>query len=157
MSLNLSETTRKKIDKIIAGYPRKEAALLPILHLAQQEFGQITAAEEQLVAELLEIKPIEVREVVSFYTMYNRKAVGKYHIQICSNLSCSLLGSGALVDYLTEKLGIKPGETTADMRFSLSTVECLGACEQAPCMMINFDYHGDLDKEKIDKILEDLK
>jgi len=157
MSLNLSETTRKKIDKIIAGYPRKEAALLPILHLAQKEFGQITAAEEQLVAELLEIKPIEVREVVTFYTMYNRKAVGKYHIQICSNLSCSLLGSGALVDYLTEKLGIKPGETTEDMRFSLSTVECLGACEQAPCMMINFDYHGDLDKEKIDKILEDLK
>lgn len=157
MSLNFSETTRKKIDKIIDGYPRKEAALLPILHLAQQEFGQIGAAEEHLVAELLEIKPIEVREVVTFYTMYNRKPVGKYHIQVCANISCSLLGGEALIDYLSEKLGIAPGETTEDNLYTLSTVECLGACEQAPCMMVNFDYHGYLDKTKIDKILEDLK
>ena len=157
MSLNFTETTRKKIDKIIAGYPRKEAALLPVLHLTQQEFGRITAAEEQLVADLLEIKPVEVREVVSFYTMYNRLPVGKYHIQVCSNLSCSLLGSGALIDYLTDKLGIRPGETTEDKMFTLSTVECLGACEMAPCMMINFEYYGNLDKTKIDKILDDLK
>jgi NADH-quinone oxidoreductase subunit E len=157
MSLNFSEATQKKIDKIITGYPRKEAALLPILHLAQQEFGQIGGAEEQLVANLLEIKPVEVREVVTFYTMYNRKSVGKYHIQVCANLSCSMMGGEALIGYLSEKLGIAPGETTEDKLFTLTTVECLGACEQAPCMMINFDYHGPLDKTKIDKILEDLK
>ena len=89
--------------------------------------------------------------------MYNRTTVGTYHIQVCSNLSCSLLGSGRLVDHLSQKLGIGPGETTKDGRFTLSTVECLGACEEAPAMMINFDYYGRLDEEKIDKILDDLK
>lgn len=156
-SLNFSEATRKKIEKLIAGYPRREAALLPVLHLAQKEFGKITAAEEHLVADLLDIKPVEVREVVTFYTMYNRQPLGKYHIQICSNLSCSLLGGQALLDHLSEKLGIQPGETTEDRMFSLSTVECLGACEMAPCMMVNFDYHGHLDEEKVDKILDELK
>lgn len=157
MSLEFSDKTRKKIDKIIARYPQKEAALLPVLHVIQREFGQISEEEEILAASLLGISQVKVREVVSFYTMFNRKAVGKYHIQICSNLTCTLMGADNVLNFIEEKLGIKPGETTSDKKFSLSTVECLGACEQAPSMMINFDYYGYLDKEKINKILDNLE
>jgi len=157
MSPEFSEKTKKAVEEIVARYPRKEAAILPVLHLAQQEFGCISSEEEKLVAELLEVKPIKVREVVTFYTMLNREPLGKYHIQVCSNLSCSLLGAENMIDYLKKKLGIEVGETTQDKKFTLSTVECLGACEQAPCMMVNFDYYGYLDEKKIDEILNSLK
>lgn len=157
MSPEYSDFMKKKIDELISGYPERRAAILPVLHITQKEFGQITSAEEKLVAELLDIKPIEVHEVVTFYSMFNQKKVGKYHIQICSNLTCTLLGAGNLLEYLQNKLGIKPGETTDDEKFTLSTVECLGACEEAPVMMVNFDYHGHLDKKKIDKLLDNLK
>lgn len=157
MNPGFSERTRKKIDKIIARYPQKEAAILPLLHITQQEFGFISPDSEKLVAEILGIKPIRVREVVTFYTMLNREPIGKYYIQVCSNLSCSLLGAEKLIDYLKEKLRIEPGQTTKDKKFTLSLVECLGACEQAPCMMVNFDYYGNLDKKKIDKILDGLE
>lgn len=157
MNPGFSERTRKKIDKIVARYPQKEAAILPLLHITQQEFGFISPDSEKLVAEILGIKPIRVREVVTFYTMLNREPIGKYYIQVCSNLSCTLLGSEKLIDYLKGKLGIEPGQTTKDKKFTLSLVECLGACEQAPCMMVNFDYYGNLDKKKIDKILDGLE
>ena len=141
---------------IIAHYPKKQAALLPVLHVAQNEFGFISEDTERKVASLLEIKPVQVREVVTFYTMYNRQEVGKYHIQVCSNLSCSILGAESLLTFLLKKLNIGLGEMTEDKKFTVSTVECLGACEQAPCMMVNFDYYGNLDKGKIDKILDNL-
>ena len=157
MSPEFREETRKKIKEVVARYPRKEAALLPVLHITQKEFGYISAKEEKLVAQVLGIEPIRVRELVTFYTMLNQEPLGKYHIQVCSNLSCSLLGADKLIDYLKEKLGVEPGETTKDRKFTLSLVECLGACEQAPCIMINFDYYGDLDKKKIDEILDGLK
>lgn len=157
MSPEFSEKTIQKIREIVASYPRKEAAILPVLHLTQKEFGCISEEEEKRVAEILELKPIQVREVVTFYTMFNQKPIGKYHIQVCSNLSCSLMGAESLIDYLKEKLGIGLGETTPDKKFTLSSVECLGACEMAPSLMVNFDYHGNLDKEKIDKILSGLK
>ncbi len=157
MSPEFSEKTKKKIEEIVARYPQKEAAILPILHITQQEFGSISAEEEKLVARILGIKPISVRELVTFYTMISRESLGKYHIQVCSNLSCSLLGAGNFVDYLIEKLGIEPGETTPDKKFTLSTVECLGACERAPCMLINFNYYGEMDPKKVDEILDGLK
>lgn len=157
MSPEFSEKTKKKIEEIVARYPQKEAAILPILHITQQEFGSISAEEEKLVARILGIKPISVREIVTFYTMLSRESLGKYHIQVCSNLSCSLLGAGNFVDYLVEKLGIEPGETTPDKKFTLSTVECLGACERAPCMLINFNYYGEMDPKKVDEILDGLK
>ncbi|MGD8537535.1 MAG: NADH-quinone oxidoreductase subunit NuoE [Candidatus Aminicenantes bacterium] len=157
MSPEFSEITKKRLEEVIARYPKKNAALLPVLHLVQQEVGYISADEEKQVAALLEIKPIQVREVVTFYTMYNRQPIGKYHIQVCSNLSCSLLGAETLIDHLKEKLGIELGETTEDQKFTLTTVECLGACEQAPCMMINYDYYGDLDPNRIDEILDNLE
>ena len=157
MSPEFSDSVKKKIEEVVARYPQKKAALLPVLHLVQQEIGYLSASEEKQVADLLEIKPIQVREVVTFYTMYNRQPVGKYHIQVCSNLTCSMLGAQSLIDYLKEKLGIELGETTEDKRFTLSTVECLGACEHAPCMMVNFDYYGNLDKKTIDEILDNLE
>ena len=157
MSPEFREETRKKIKEVVARYPRKEAAILPVLHITQKEFGYISAKEEKLVAQVLGIEPIRVRELVTFYTMLNQEPLGKYHIQVCSNLSCSLLGADKLFDYLKEKLGVEHGETTKDKKFTLSLVECLGACEQAPCIMINSDYYGDLDKKKIDEILDGLK
>ena len=157
MSPEFSDKTKKEVQNIIARYPQKKAALLPILHVAQQEFGFIGDDTERMVASLLDIKPVQVREVVTFYTMYNRRPVGKYHIQVCSNLTCTLLGAESLLDYLKKKLNIGLGEVTEDKKIMISEVECLGACEQAPCMMVNFDYYGDLDKGKIDKILDNLK
>jgi len=156
MSPEYSAALRKKIEEVAARYPKKQAALLPVLHLVQNEVGCIGPGEEKLVAGLLELKPIKVREVVTFYTMISRRPLGRYHVQVCSNLSCQLLGAGTLLDYLQEKLGLSVGETSTDRKFTLSTVECLGACELAPCMMVNFEYHGQLDKNKIDQILESL-
>lgn len=157
MSPEFSDKIKKEVEGIIARYPEKKAALLPVLHVAQREFGYISEDTEKMVAAILEVKPIEVREVITFYTMYNRKPVGKYHIQVCSNLTCSLLGGDSLLEYLQTKLKVEPGGTTEDQKFTLSTVECLGACEEAPCMMVNFDYFGRLDEKKIDKILDNLK
>jgi NADH-quinone oxidoreductase subunit E len=145
-----------RISALAALYPARQAALLPVLHLVQNELGYITPDEERHVASLLDIPPMRVHEVVSFYTMFRRAPVGRYHLQVCTNVSCSLAGAESLVDYLQTRLGIKMGETTPDGRFTLTGVECLGACEQAPCMMVNFDYHGGLDKGKIDELLRSL-
>lgn len=156
MSPEYSGELRKKIDEVVGRYPKKEAALLPVLHLVQREVGCISAEEEKFVAQILGLRSMKVREVVTFYTMFIRRPLGKYHIQVCSNLTCTLLGAGKLIDYLKQKLGIEIGETSPDKKFTLSAVECLGACEQAPCMMVNFDYYGQLDKSKIDQILDSL-
>jgi NADH-quinone oxidoreductase E subunit len=118
--------------------------------------GFLSADDERAVAERLGLLPVKVREVVTFYTMFRRSPVGKYHLQICTNLSCSLAGADALADHLQAKLGIKLGGTTPDGKFTLTGVECLGACEQAPCLMINFDYYGNLDAAGIDRILAGL-
>ena len=157
MSPEYSASLRRKIDEVAALYPKRGAALLPVLHLVQREVGCIAAEEERFVALALGLRPVKVREVVTFYTMFLRRPIGKYHLQVCSNLSCSLLGAGSLLEYLQQKLGIEVGETTAEGRFTLSTVECLGACEQAPCLMVNFDYQGQMDREKIDRLLESLE
>ena len=156
MSLKFSPQIEKEINKIIKNYPQKQSALLSILHLAQKEFGYISEEVEKLVAQILDIKPIRIREVVTFYTMFHQRPVGKYHIKVCRNISCSINGADELIDYISEKLGIKVGETTPDKKFTLSVVECLGACEHAPCMQVNSEYYGNLDKKKIDLILERL-
>jgi NADH-quinone oxidoreductase subunit E len=156
MNAALSEALAKKIDELAARYPVKQAALLPVLHLVQNEKGFLSPGDEQAVAARLGILPIKVREVVTFYTMFHRAPVGKYHIQVCTNLSCSLAGGDGLVEHLKARLGIPLGGTTADGRFTLTGVECLGACETAPCLMINFDYYGNLDAAGIDRILGEL-
>ena len=153
MSAVLSADLRAGIERLAARYPRKAAALLPVLHVVQNDRGFIGPDEEAEVAVLLGIGPIEVREVVTFYTMFRRRPVGRRVVQVCSNLSCTLMGGERILDYLKKKLAIGVGETTSDGRFTLTTVECLGACEQAPCLMIDFDYHGNLTEEKIVAIL----
>lgn len=153
----LSKNTIKDISKEIKKYPEKKAALLPALHIAQKEQGWISKKTMEEIAAILEIKPIEVMEVVSFYTMFNMNPVGKYHLQVCTNLSCSLLNSRHMVNHLQEKLGITSGETTKDKKFSLSTVECLGSCGTAPMMQVNDEFHENLTKQKIDALLDNLK
>ena len=145
-----------KIAALAGRYPAKAAALLPVLHLVQSERGHVSAEDERAVAGLLGMPPIKVREVMTFYTMFRRSSVGRYHIQVCTNLSCSLAGGEALAAYLEAKLGVKLGGTTPDGRFTLTGVECLGACETAPCLMVNFDYYGNLDAARVDELLGSL-
>ncbi len=153
----ISRETMEKIEKLLTHYPNKRSALLEVLHILQNEWGFIDEEGEERVASLLDISPVDVHEVVTFYTMFYRSQVGKYKIKICRNLTCSLLGSDTLLNYLRKKLKIDVGETTLDGKFTLETVECLGACELAPVMQINEEFYGRLTPEKIDEILEGLK
>ena len=155
--MEFSDKARTEYQDILKKYPDKLSALLPVLHLAQKEFGWISKETMQFVADLLEIPVMQVYETATFYTMYNKKPVGKHHVQVCTNISCSLMGSDHIVDYLSKKLNIKPGETTPDENFTLTEVECLGACGTAPVMMIGDDYYENLDEKKIDEILDELK
>ena len=157
MSLAFSEETRARYERMLARYPNREAAILPTLHLAQREFGHLTAEAIVYVASLLGFTPARIDGVATFYTMYNRKPVGKYHLQICRNLSCSLMGAEHLIEHVSGKLGVRPGETTDDGKFTLSTVECLGSCGTAPVMQVNDDYYEDLNEESIDAILAGLR
>ena len=155
--MEFSDKARTEYQDILKKYPDKLSALLPVLHLAQKEFGWISKETMQFVADLLEIPVMQVYETATFYTMYNKKPVGKHHVQVCTNISCSLMGSDHIVDYLSKKLNIKAGETTPDENFTLTEVECLGACGTAPVMMIGDDYYENLDEKKIDEILDELK
>lgn len=146
-----------KFKSVVNKYPEKSAALLPTLWLAQQEFSAITPEVEEYVAGLVGVSPVRVQEVRSFYTMYTPKPLGKYHLQLCTNISCSLLGAEDILGHLKNKLGINVGETTTDGKFTLSTVECLGHCGTAPVMQINDDFHENLTGESLDKILGSLK
>ncbi len=157
MSLAFSEETRAKFERMLARYPNRRAAILPTLHLAQREFGYLSDEAIGHVAALLGFTPAQIEGVATFYTMYNRKPVGKYHLQICRNLSCSLMGAEGLIEHVSKKLGVRPGETTADGKFTLTTVECLGSCGTAPVMQINDDYHEDLTAESVDALLEKLR
>jgi NADH-quinone oxidoreductase subunit E len=157
VSREFTPALKERIEGVLAHYPNKQAGLLPVLRLVQSEKGFVSAEDERIVAALLGLRPIKVREVVTFYTLFARKPLGKFHIQVCSNLSCSLAGGEKILEHLKARLGIRIGQTTPDGKYTLTEVECLGACEQAPCMMVNFDYYGNLDPEKVDRILEGLK
>ena len=153
----LREQHQAEIDGILARYPVKRSALLPLLYLAQREEGYVTEAAMREIAGILHLTPPQVYETVTFYTMLNLKPVGKFHIQVCKSLMCALVGSDTLNGWLGKKLGIKPGETTTDGLFTLSAVECLAACGTGPMMQINDDYYEQLTEEKVDRILADLK
>lgn len=148
------------IEKIKSRYPegKQKSALLPVLHLAQAEFdGWLSPAAMDEVAKALDIKPIEVYEVASFYTMFNLQPVGKCLIEVCRTSSCWLRGANEIVEHIEKKLHIKDGETTADGMFTLKTVECLGSCGTAPMMMIGAQFHENLTYEKVDAILDSCK
>lgn len=155
-----TEDKLKKVQEIIARYPagKQKSALIPVLHLAQEEFGGWLSAEAMdYVASLLSIEPIEVYEVATFYSMYNLKPVGRYLFEVCQTGPCMLNGSDQIIDYIKEKLGIGVGETTADGLFTLKTVECLGACGYAPMMQLGKHYREHLTKEKVDQIIEECR
>ena len=156
MSFAFSEAGRREFERLLTRYPDREAVILPALHLAQKEQGYVSGEAIVHIAELLGTSPARIEGAATFYTMYNRKPVGKYHVQICRNISCSLLGAEHLIEHVARKLGVSPGETTPDGKFTLTKVECLGSCGTAPVMQVNDDYHENLDAAKIDAILENL-
>ncbi len=146
-----------KIQEIIARYPegKQKSAMLPLLHMAQEEnSGWLSVDAMDYVASLLDIQPIEVYEVATFYSMYNLKPVGKYLFEVCQTGPCMLRGSDDIIEYIQQKLSIKNGETTTDGLFTLKTVECLGACGYAPMMQLGKFYKEHLTKEKVDAIIE---
>lgn len=158
--MKFSEEKIKEVHQIIQRYPegKQKSALIPVLHLAQEEFGGWLSAETMdYVASVLNLEPIEVYEVATFYSMYNLKPVGRYLFEVCQTGPCMLNGSDNIIKYLFEKLGIKPGETTADGMFTLKTVECLGACGYAPMMQLGKNYREHLTKEKVDAIIEECR
>jgi len=152
-----TKENKKKFDEAVKKYPQKKAALLPALWLVQEQMGWVSPESMEYLAGLLDVTPAYVYETVSFYTMYNRKPIGRHHIQVCDSICCSLREAKGTVEYLKKKLGIHVGETTPDGRFHLSTVECLGSCGTAPMMQVDNDYYENLTEEKIDQILERLK
>ena len=157
MALEFSPETLKKFEETVARYPKKEAAMLPVLYLAQQEFGHIGSEAIEYIAKLMGQAPVRVQGVVSFYTMFNMKPIGRHHIQVCRTLPCALRGAEKVTGLLKQKLGIEPGQTTPDGRFTLSEVECLASCGTAPMMQVNDDYFENLTEEKIDQILDAMK
>lgn len=154
-----SESTLNRVEQIIARYPegKQKSALLPVLHIAQEEFeGYLSVDVMDYVASLLNIQPIEVYEVATFYSQYYLDPVGKHVIEICRTGPCAICGGEAIQAYLEKKLAIKIGETTPDGLFTLKAVECLGACGSAPVMQINTEFYEHLTTEKIDQILDEL-
>ncbi|MCI0336317.1 MAG: NADH-quinone oxidoreductase subunit NuoE [Acidobacteria bacterium] len=152
-----SESNEKKLDEIISHYPVKRSAILPALYIAQEENGYVTDDDIKYLAKRLDMRINEVEEVVTFYTMYSRKPIGKYKLQVCRTVSCMLLGAEQITEHISRKLGCKLGETTPDGRFTLVEVECLGYCDLAPVLQVNFDYHEKINTESLDKIIEGLK
>ena len=144
------------MGKLESRYPTKVALLLPALHAAQDELGWLSPETMEEVGEYIGIHPAQVKEVASFYTMYNLKPVGKYHLKICTNVACCLRGAYDVVEHTEKKLGIKVGQTTPDKLFTLHEEECLGACGTARAMMLNNDYVENLDIGKMDEVLAGL-
>lgn len=156
----LSAQSRAEIDRWIAKYPpdRKQAAVMAALRIAQEQNGGWLSVDLiEAVAEYLEMAPVAVEEVATFYSMYDLKPVGRYKIHVCTNISCQLNGSNRIMNHLQQRLGIKPGETTAGGKFTLKEAECLAACGGAPMMMINKTYYENLTPEKVDEILNKLE
>src|SRR5437764_9626772 len=158
--IKFSDDKLKKVEELVARYPqgKHKSALIPVLHLAQEEFGGWLSAETMdYVASLLKLEPIEVYEVATFYSMYNLKPVGKYIFEVCQTGPCMLNGSDDIIEYIKTKLGISVGETTKDGLFTLKTVECLGACGYAPMMQLGKYYKEHLTPEKVDQIIEECR
>jgi NADH-quinone oxidoreductase subunit E len=158
--MKFSDDKLKEVQRIINFYPegKQKSAVIPVLHLAQQEFGGWLSSETMdYVASILSMEPIEVYEVATFYSMYNLKPVGKFMFEVCQTGPCMINGSDEIINYIYDKLGIKPGETSADGMFTLKTVECLGACGYAPMMQLGKNYREHLTKDKVDAIIKECR
>ncbi|MPM46152.1 NADH-quinone oxidoreductase subunit 2 [bioreactor metagenome] len=157
MEIFFTDDELKEVSQIESRYPEKSAAIMPILWMAQKKFGWISKGVITYIAELLNISPSKVEGVATFYTMFNKKPIGKYHIQVCTNVSCMLREGVKIYQYLSDKLKISNMETTSNGLFSLEEVECMGACGGAPMIAINEDYYENITIEKIDEILENIQ
>lgn len=158
--VQFSDDKLKEVQRIISFYPegKQKSALIPVLHLAQQEFGGwLDVPVMDYVASLLNLTSIEVYEVATFYSMFNLKPVGRYMFEVCQTGPCMVSGCDDIIDYIGEKLGIKPGQTSADGMFTLKTVECLGACGYAPMMQMGKNFREHLTKEKVDAIIDECR
>lgn len=156
----LSDTVKNEIDKWLTKFPedQRQSACMYALRMAQEENGGwLTEGLMKAVAEYLGMPEIAVFEVATFYNMYDLKPVGKHKINVCNSISCNLCGSEKVLDYLQKKLNVKPGETTADNKFTLKVVECLAACRNAPAMQVDKDYYENLTEDKIDQILTEIE
>jgi NADH-quinone oxidoreductase subunit E len=157
MKVSFTSEQLQEVQRLVSRYPegREKSALIPVLHLAQNTFGGWLSTDVMdYVASLLQLRPIEVYEVASFYSMFNLSPVGKHVLEVCQTGPCMLNGSESIVEYIYVRLGIRPGETTADGQFTLKTVECLGACGYAPMLQLGEHYKEHLTKEKIDALIE---
>jgi NADH-quinone oxidoreductase subunit E len=143
--------------EIIGRYPLPKSALIPLLHLAQEQDGWVTDDAMAHIAELIGVTPAEVLGTCSFYEMFKREPVGRYLVNVCTNISCLLLGGEELLHHLEDRLGIRPGSTTADGVFTLEDVECIAACTEAPCLQVNYRYFHRVTPEAADSLLDDLR
>lgn len=153
----LSDAAEKRLQDLMARYPKPKSVVMPALYIAQEHFGMVTDEAVSWVASRLSIAPAHVREVATFYTMYYRRPVGRYHIQICRTLSCAICGASDLVHHLEKRFGVEAGEVTADGMWSFEEVECLGSCGTAPLAQINDVFFEKLAPEKLDAILDRIK
>lgn len=157
MSLVFSDENKARIDALKARYPNAMAACLPVLYLAQEQFGQVSPEAMDLVARTLDLPPAHVYGVATFYTMFNKKPVGTYHVQACTNVSCMICGAYEVMARLEKKLGIRRGETTPDGLFTLTEVECLAYCGTAPAVQVNDVIHELVSPDKVDELIDALK
>jgi NADH-quinone oxidoreductase subunit E len=153
----LSDALKEKFDRLIARYPLKRSAIVPLLLFAQDEIGYISDEAIEEIARRVGVRPIEVIEDISYYSMLRRQPIGRYNLQVCTNISCLLRGGDEILQHCSKKLGIGHKQTTPDGLFSLVEVECLGACWGAPAMQVNYDYYENLTPEKVDTLIEALK
>jgi NADH-quinone oxidoreductase subunit E len=153
----LSETLLKKFDQLISRYPLKRSALVPLLMYAQDEVGCVSDEVVEEVAKRVEVRPIEVIEVIGYYSMLHRKPLGKYNVQVCTNISCMLRGSDELFEHACKKLGLKHKQVSADGVFSLEEVECMGACCGAPAMQVNYDFYEYVTPQKFDATIDEIR
>lgn len=157
MAFHMSAETARRVDEIIGRYPRKLAAMLPVLWEVQRENGWISPEAMEWVGARLECSPATVQSVVTFYTMFDDRPVGKWKLQVCRTLSCELMGARRIVDHLRERLGIEPGGTTPDGLFTLQEVECLASCGTGPMLQANLKFYENLTPERVDALLDELR
>ncbi len=153
----LTGETEKTIKELMGKYEDPRSALLPILHTVQRDYGYISKEAIEEISEILDIPKVEIKGVITFYSMLREKPAGKYHIQLCRNVACYLNGGKELVEFLEKEYGLKPGTFTDNMKFSLSLVECIGQCEIAPAVQINDKFYGNLTPKKLKEILSKLE
>jgi len=157
VKIEFNENELKQVEEIKKRYPTTQAALMPVLYMIQEKYGWISKETMQFAAQLLDITEEHVLGVVTFYTMYNSKPVGKYHLQVCTNVSCMIRGAYDLMKSIEQELGIRKGETTSDQKFTITEVECLGSCGTAPMIQVNDDYYENLTIESTRTLLSNLK